>query len=566
MNAFGPKTLLKCQKGCVASSQVLATEIGVKILKKGGNAADSAVAVAAALNLLEPCSTGLGGDAFCLFYHKASNTVKGLNASGRSPKSLTLDVVKKMGYNEENKPPVSSPLNITVPGACAGWVDCVEKFGSGKLTLQEILQPAIELAESGFQMTSPITQYHWEEGSYLLSDKKNLHGNELLVKDKSTGEFFPPKLGQTFKNPTFAQVLKSIAKHGKNGFYKGWVADAIVDTVQNMGGFLTHEDLENHKSEFVVPISIEYKGFRLWEIPPNGQGLVALEVLNILKNFNFSEMQHNSAEYLHILAEAIRLSFNDALKYCGDMDFCEPPLNLLLSEDYGQKLAKKIKKDKAMECSEIEQNGTSHGDTVYFTTADTDGNFCSFINSNYMGFGTGIVPKGCGFSLQNRGRNFTLELGHPNALEPCKRPYHTIIPAMLTDASTGEAVMSYGVMGGFMQPQGHVQVLLNMLEYGMNPQQALDAPRLLVGSGHLGAVGKVNLETGISKEVIEALKRLGHDVNGPVTGFKRALYGRGQIIANRQFWKDDATPLNCLWAGSDIRADGKAMGVETFCG
>ncbi|XP_078489733.1 glutathione hydrolase-like YwrD proenzyme [Ciona intestinalis] len=554
------RSVLNCLNGCVSSSQTLASQLGLDILKKGGNAADAAVTVAAALNLMEPYSTGIGGDMFCLYYDKSKNKVFGLNGSGRAPEKLTLEYLNKLGFNEENKFEYRSPLSITVPGACAGFVDCIDKFGSGKLTLKEILSPVISMARNGFPVSGPITSHGWNFSSKKLFDPKNLFGKELLV-ENADGSLCTPETGEVFRNPGLANVFESVVNHGKDGFYKGWVADEIVDVVQNMGGVLTHQDLINHESTFVEPISIDYKGFRLWEIPPNGQGIVALEALNILKNFDIGELKHNSAEYLHLLVEAVRLSFADALQYCADPSFSDLPIENMLNTEYGKLRASLIDLNKANESCLPGDIQSFQSDTVYFTTADKDGNVCSFINSNYMGFGSGIVPRGCGFTLQNRGFNFSLKPGHANVVSPGKRPYHTIIPAMVTDAKTGELLVSYGVMGGFMQPQGHVQVLLNMIEFGMDPQQALDAPRFLVGSGHTGAVGSVNLENGIQPEVMKQLKHLGHDVNGPVEGFDQAMFGRGQVIACKNIWNKTSKSKNeVYWVGSDPRADGVSLG------
>uniref|UniRef100_H2Z5T6 Gamma-glutamyltransferase n=1 Tax=Ciona savignyi TaxID=51511 RepID=H2Z5T6_CIOSA len=536
------RSALTCLNGCVSSSQTLASQIGVDILKKGGNAADAAVSVAAALNLMEPHSTGIGGDMFCLYYNKSTNKVYAINGSGRAPANLTLEHLNKLGYNEHNKFEARSPLSITVPGACAGWVDCVEKFGSGNLSMQEILDPVISVAKGGFPVAGPITAHGWGENCGPLMDPRNEFGKELLVQD-STGQLRAPYMGEVFRNPGLADVLESVAKHGKDGFYKGWVADAIVAAIESMGGVLSHEDLAHHTSTFEEPISIDYKGFRLWEIPPNGQGIVALEALNILKNFNVGKLGHNSTDYLHVLIEAVRLSFADALQYCADPSFSKVPFNNLLNGHYGKLRAKLIDMGKSNETCLPGDIESFKSDTVYFSTADKDGNFCSFINSTYMGFGSGVVPQNCGFTLQNRGFNFSLVPGHPNVVEPRKRSYHTIIPAMVTDAKTGELLLSYGVMGGFMQPQGHVQVLLNMIEFGMDPQEALDAPRFLVGSGHRSALGSISLESGIKENTIAELKQRGHDVTGPVEGFKRSIFGRGQVIAR-----------------SDPRADGTAVG------
>ncbi|XP_078611446.1 glutathione hydrolase-like YwrD proenzyme isoform X1 [Branchiostoma floridae x Branchiostoma japonicum] len=543
--------------GSVASSQPLASQIGLDILKRGGNAADAAVAMAAALNVTEPCSTGPGGDCFCLFYEAATKTVKGLNGSGRAPAKLTLDLLCSQGFSADCPPPPFHAHNVTVPGAAAGWVDTIEHFGSKKLSLLEILQPAIQLAEEGFPVTH-VTAYHWAKGAALLQYQANTHGGDLLIQGKA------PREGEIMKNPHLAQTFRELASKGKSGFYQGRIAQAIADAVLEHGGVLSLDDLSSHTSTLVDPISVDYRGVRVWEIPPNGQGITALMALNILEGFDMKEFGHNTADYLHVLIEAIRLSFADSLWHCADMSKVKVPVDQLLSKDYAAQRRQLINMDSAME--EPRRGDMASGnDTVYFSVVDGEGNACSFINSNYMGFGTGLVPKACGFTLQNRGANFSLQPDHPNVVSPGKRPYHTIIPAMVTDSRTDDLLMCYGIMGGFMQPQAHVQVLLNMLEFGMDPQQALDQPRLCVGPGHEGAVGSVALEQGIHPTVMEKLKAKGHEVVGPITGHGRSLFGRGQIITKGAFWLAEgdvrvANDKRVLWSGSDPRADGLAIG------
>uniref|UniRef100_UPI00398F15E9 ceruloplasmin isoform X2 n=1 Tax=Pristiophorus japonicus TaxID=55135 RepID=UPI00398F15E9 len=462
-----------CTGGCTASSQPLATGAGLDILKKGGNAADAAVAMAAVLNLTEPFSTGLGGDCNCLFYDAKTKNVHGLNGSGRSPQALTLDLLKKQGFVETNPLPLSHANLVTVPGAAAGWCDAVSLFGSKKLSLGEILQPAIELAERGYAVAE-ITAFHWEKGASVLQSPGNQHGKDLLIQGKS------PKYGQIFKNPLLAQTFKELAQIGKKGFYEGRIAGAIVDVIQKNGGVMNLDDLKEHTSTEVSPIFTDYKGVRIWELPPNGQGITALMAFNMLENFNIKEMGHNSADYIHLLAEALKLSFVDTFWFCADPAKVKVPVEELLTKPYCKQRSELINirrtNNRCLHGSPCEAGG----DTVYFTAVDAEGSACSFINSNCLSFGTGLVPGGCGFALQNRGSNFSLSPQHPNCLAPGKRPYHTIIPALATSAASGQLLCSFGVMGGFMQPQGHVQVLLNMLEFGMNPQEALDAPRFCV--------------------------------------------------------------------------------------
>ncbi|KAF7202756.1 glutathione hydrolase-like YwrD proenzyme isoform X1 [Nothobranchius furzeri] len=547
-----------CLHGCVASSQPLASTVGLDVLKCGGNAADAAVAIAAALAVTEPCSTGLGGDAFCLFYDGNTGEIRGINGSGRSPKALTLDFLEGCGHTAESPPSVFDAVNITVPGATACWCDTVQLFGSQKLSLQEILSGAVELAEEGFPVAE-ITAHHWANwAAALKGDGKEL-GGDLLIDGHA------PKCGQVYKNTGLAQTLKELGEHGKPAFYQGRVAQAVVDVINQHGGVMTLEDLSSHDSELITPINTEYKGVRLWELPPNSQGLVALLLLNILENFpQLTAGGHNSSDFTHVFVEAVRLAQTDALRYLGDPAHVTIPLESLLDKSYSKQQSQRISMNRAME--HVQPGLMTAGDTVYFCVIDNQGNACSFVNSTYMGFGTGLVPKGCGFSLQNRGANFSLCRDHFNCVAGGKRPYHTIIPALLTDSSINsqqkpKLLAALGVMGAFMQPQGHIQVLLNMVEFEMNPQQALDAPRVFVEYNHKTDRWLVNLEEGIDQEVAVELRRRGHQVNWPVTGHERCQFGRGQIITVGDWWNRSAgSPSRVLWAGSDPRADGCAVG------
>ncbi|XP_066477620.1 glutathione hydrolase-like YwrD proenzyme [Tiliqua scincoides] len=545
-----------CTNGCVASSQPLATNIGLDILKSGGNAVDAAVAVAAALNVTEPCSTGIGGDCFCLFYDANRKQIHGLNGSGRAPQSLTFELLKEHGFDEANPPPPLHALNVTVPGAAAGWCDAVALYGSKKLSMGQILQPAIELAEKGFPVAE-VTSFHWQQNVDVLQTPGNIHGKDLLIDGQA------PDHGQVFRNLFLANTFKELAKSGKQAFYEGRIAEAIVKIIQSNGGVMDLEDLKSHVTEEVKPIVTNYKGLNLWEIPPNGQGITALLALNILENFNVKEMGHNTASYLHVLIEAVKISFADAFWFCADPEKTAVPTAELLSKFYARDRSKLIDLQRATVALNHGNPILVESDTVYFTVVDTQGNACSFINSNYMQFGTGLVPDGCGFTLQNRGANFSLQPDHPNCLASKKRPYHTIIPALATDADSGELLCSFGVMGGFMQPQGHVQVLLNMLEFGMNPQEALDAARFNVEYNKKVDEWYIYLEDGIPQYVAEELRAKGHAFVLPVTGHKRSMFGRGQIITKGDWWRHWGklrSSNNVFWAGSDPRADGCALG------
>lgn len=520
--------------GMVASSQPLASEVGLSILKKGGNAADAAVATAATLNLTEPCSTGIGGDCFCLFFDNGSKTIYGINGSGRAPSKLSLDLLKEQGI--EDTLPRFSPHTVTVPGAAAGWIDTLEKFGT--MTIKEVLSPPIKLAEEGFPVSS-LTARAWQYGVTQL--KNGPYSEELLINGQA------PKPGQIMKNPFLANTFKALIEYGKAGFYEGRIAKAIVDLLSSLGGVMSLDDLKNHHSTFDDPIHVNYKGLEVFEIPPNGQGITALLALNILEEFNIEQMEHSSVEHLHVLIETMRIAFADTRWYVADPLLVDIPIQRLISKEYAKKRST-IFNPKRATLDTKHGSPTTSSDTVYFCIVDDAGNACSFINSNYMGFGTGLIPKGCGFTLQNRGSNFSLEPNHPNVLAPNKRPYHTIIPGMAM--MDGELYAPFGVMGGFMQPQGHMQVISNMIDFNMNPQEALDAPRFCIVNGTSG--GKVALEEGIKLQTMSSLSRIGHSVI-PTTSYSRSIFGRGQIITRNP-------DSHVLCGGSDPRADGLAIG------
>jgi len=558
-NIFESRRGVICVRhGVASSSQPLASQAGLTILRQGGNAADAAVAVAAGLNVTQPTSTGLGGDVFCLFYDAATKTVKGINGSGRCPQALTLQRANAAGFNESNPFPIQHGMAVTVPGAAAAWVDLVETYGSGQVTMAQILQPAIQLADEGFPL-SQMTGQHWRSSLGRFNDPRNTYGSDFLINGRT------PLWGEVFRNPHLADSFRTLANEGKKGFYEGRIAEAIVRAVAAFDGVMTTADLAAHTSTFDQPLSVDYKGVRLWEMPPNGQGIVALQIMNILNTFDLKAMGHNSLQYLHTLIEATRLSFADASRYIADPSIVPVPVGGMLSSEYAATRRSLINPARAM------TNPVPPGDpwpyrtgndTVYFSVVDAQGNACSFINSNYQGFGTCIVPQGCGITLQNRGANFSLQAGHPNVIYPNKRPYHTIIPALVTDVNTGELLANLGVMGGFMQPQGHAQVLLNMLEFGMHPQQAIDAARFQVMQNNSGDFAYVRLEEGIPPEVIAGLVALGHDARGPDMGVtNRSQYGWGQIITRGAWWKQSdliANDPSVWWVGVDPRCDGNA--------
>ena len=523
------------RNGMVATSQPLATAAGLEILAKGGNAADAAVAAGAALNVTEPTSTGIGGDMFALYYSAEARRVTALNGSGRAPAALTLERLKQEGFSAE-LPPFHAHT-VTVPGACAGWFDLIEKHGS--LLMAEILSPAIRLAGEGFPV-APITSYSWQRGAQnQLSSAPN--GHELTIDGRG------PKPGEIFRNPNLARTFEMVAQGGKGVFYQGEIAEAIVEVIREAGGCLSADDLASHTSTWEEPISIDYRGLRVYECPPNGQGITALIALNILEGFDLSSMELLSTERLHLLIESMRLAFADSRWYVADPRFSKIPIAELLSKEYATERRTLIDKHRPT-IDPRQGTPVNTSNTVYLAVVDQWGNACSFINSNYWGFGTGIVPKGFGFTLQNRGYNFSLDPEHPNRLEPRKRPYHTIIPAMVT-REDGTLYASYGVMGGFMQPQGHVQALSALVDHGLDPQSALDLPRFCIDVEESG--GRVALEEGIPPAVMSDLRTMGHLVY-TVSGYDRSLFGRGQVIL-----RDAETGVLC--AGSDPRADGCAM-------
>ncbi|TKA76674.1 hypothetical protein B0A55_02605 [Friedmanniomyces simplex] len=584
------RSVVHSTKGIVSSTQPLASQCGLEVLRKGGNCADAAVAVAAGLNMTEPGSTGIGGDMFCLFYDAKTKKVHSLNGSGRSGGQWTVEGVRKdlgIKEGEVGTIPMDSVHAVTVPGAAAGWVDTVEKFGSGKVSMDEILEPAVRLGEEGYPV-SELMAYYWERSEALIR-RASPNGAEMLKSDPDAKDGCrAPRPGEIKKNPTLANTFKLVGKHGKAGFYTGSVAEALVKVVQDLGGHLTLDDLKKHMelgTEETEPISLKFRaqdvakthgqhmhdssseGVEVWEHPPNGQGIVALMALGMLDDLEkngqipaWKREDHNTAPYLHAIVETLRIAFADANWWVADPKVAKVPTKGLIDPTYLAERAKLFSPDKASATVSHGSPAHSHSDTVYFAATDSEGNGISFINSNYGGFGTCIIPKDCGFTLQNRGANFVLQpADHPNILAPNKRPYHTIIPALVTNVSDGSLHSVYGVMGGFMQPQGHVQVLLNQLVFGLTPQAALDSPRVCIGAGmpEAGDVfdRTVYLEEGMPEATVKGLKALGHQVE-VVTGMARGLFGRGQVIR----WSVDKVEGKGVWsAGSDSRGDGAAV-------
>jgi gamma-glutamyltranspeptidase/glutathione hydrolase len=514
-------------RGVVATSQPLAAQAGLRMLLQGGNAGDAAVATAIALTVVEPNVNGIGADAFALIWDGAR--LHGLNGSGRAPARLTPDVFRARGLREM---PPRGWLTVTVPGAPAAWRDLHARFG--RLPFAALFQPAIEYAEHGHAVT-PLTAAAWALAHRLYRAEN--HGPEFAGWfDTFTPDDRPPGPGDLWSSPGHARTLRLVAESGADAFYRGELALAIETFAADTGGFITAADLAAHTSTWVEPISTSYRGYDVWEIPPNGQGITALLALNILAGFDLARHPRDSAESFHLQIEAIKLAFADAGRYVADPAHAQVPVAGLLDKGYAAERRRLIG-GQAL----LPQPGTPPGGgTVYLCAADADGMMVSLIQSNYNGFGSGIVVPGTGISLQNRGRGFSLEPAHPNVLAPGKRPYHTIIPAFLTRA--GRAIGPFGVMGGTMQPQGHLQVVVNQVDYGLNPQAALDAPRWRWVQGR-----EVELEAGVPDHVFHGLAARGHAV---AVNPRPALFGRGQVIAR--------LPNGAYVAATEPRADGCA--------
>jgi gamma-glutamyltranspeptidase / glutathione hydrolase len=524
------RSMVVARRGMVAASNPMAAQAGLNILRQGGNAADAAIAAAGVMNVTAPASTGVGGDCFALYYDAKTRKVTALNGSGRAPAELSIDHLQKEGISGEM--PERSVHAITVPGAVMGWHDLLERHGT--MTLADVLVDAIHYASEGYGV-SPIFGTMWgsENTEKFL---KSMPNTEDYVPGGRT-----PKTGEIIDLPGLASTLRAVAEGGPQAFYTGKIADAIVSTVQEQGGLLTHDDLKNHKSSWAYSISTDYRGVTVHEHPPNGQGLAALIAMNIANEFDLASMPWDDPQRMHLMIEAMRLAFADARQYIADPDMSKST-DWLLGKEYAAQRRTLIDPNKAQHPSFGMPLDSS--DTIYLCVVDGEGNGCSFINSLYMGFGSGIVAKGVGVFLQNRGANFSLEKGHPNALAGGKRPYHTIIPGLVTQ--DGNLWATFGVMGGFMQPQGHFQVINGLIDDDLNPQDALDRSRWCLMAGT--ASSTLALEDGISVKTMARLAELGHNVR-PVTGRGRGLFGTGQIIRRN-------AQTGVLFGGSDPRKDG----------
>lgn len=517
------------RNGLVATSQPLAAMAGLDILQAGGNAIDAAIATVATLCVVEPCSTGIGGDAFALIWSADEQKLYGLNASGPAPQALTADHLRALGHSQF---PALGGLAVTVPGSLRGWQAALARFGT--MGLDTLLQRPIAYARHGFPVSERIA------GSWAKSTAKMSHHPDSRRVWLPNGR--APQPAALFRNPEFATTLQTIAEQGYDAFYLGEIGRQIADCVQADGGLLTQEDLAAYQAEWVEPISVPYgDGFEFHEIPPNGQGLTALLALNIARGFDLAAMTYGSADYYHTLIEVMKLAFADAHAYIADQRQVAVPLAGLLDERYSAARRALIQADQAI--APAAGNPSRHGDTVYLTVADGAGNMVSWIQSLYMGFGSGLTAGTTGVQLQNRGANFSLEPGHPNEAAPGKRPYHTIIPGFITQ--NGRAWSSFGVMGGFMQPQGHLQVGLNLVQFGMSPQAALDAPRFNWQAGL-----EVALETAVPAPIHAQLQQRGHMLTPESNPLN---YGGGQVIV-----RDAETGV--LIGGSEPRNDGTAVG------
>ena len=534
---FALRSPVLASNAMAATSQPLATQVALDVMKDGGNAIDAAIAANALLGLVEPTGNGIGGDIFAIVWDAKTKRLYGLNGSGRSPKSLSLKWFKTNGFDSI---PPHGPLPVTVPGAVDGWFMLHDRFG--KKPMKDLLRPTIDYARNGFPV-SQLIAYYWERSVPIL-------GKFPGFNEQFTNNGIAPREGEIWRNLGLATTLESIANEGRDVFYKGHIAKSIARYVQENGGFLSYDDLRLHSGNWVDPVSTNYRGFDVWELPPNGQGIAALQILNIMELFDISAMGRESAEYVHLFTEAKKLVFEDRARYYADPEYNKIPVAELISKSYAQTRARLIDLNRSSR-EYPAGNLLEGGDTIYLTTADSEGNMVSLIQSNYRGMGSGMSPPGLGFILQDRGEMFSLEAGHFNQFKGGKRPFHTIIPAFVT--RDGEPWMSFGLMGGAMQPQGHAQIIINMIDFKMDVQAAGDAPRIHhTGSSeptgsHMKNGGVLNLETGYPYETIRKLMRMGHQIqfaNGPYGGYQAIYRAKNGVY----------------WGASESRKDGQAAG------
>ena len=531
---FASRSEVIATNGMAATSHPLATQTAINVLKDGGNAIDAAIAANAVLGLVEPTGCGIGGDLFAIVWDAESKKLYGLNSSGPSPMAMDIDFIKDKGLD---KIPAYGPLPVTVPGAVAGWASLHKKFG--KKDFKDLFDEAIFYAEGGFPV-SELIAYYLKNSSERFKDYPNF-SETWMVNGKT------PSKGEIFKNPDLASTYKLVASSYGDDFYNGSIAKKITSFIQSQGGLLTNEDMSNYSPEWVAPVSTNYRGYDVWELPPNGQGIAALQILNILENFDISSMTLDSAEYIHLFTEAKKLAYEDRAKYYADPNFSKIPTSELISKKYAKERLKLLNREKAALRYDA---GLENGDTIYLTVADKYGNMISLIQSNYRGMGSGMVPENLGFMLQDRGEMFSLDPNHKNSLAGGKRPFHTIIPAFITKDE--EPLVSFGLMGGAMQPQGHAQIVINLIDFNMNLQEAGDAPRIRhIGSSQpTGEImingGYLSLESSFSDQTKQTLIKMGHKLKYDKGGF-----GGYQAI----MLKDGV-----YYGASESRKDGQASG------
>ena len=530
---FATRSEVIAQHGMAATSHPLATQIALDVLKAGGSAVDAAIAANAALGLMEPTGNGIGGDLFAIVWDPKTAKLHGYNGSGRSPQSLTLKWFQQQGLKDV---PSHGPLPVTVPGAVDGWFALHERFG--KLPMRHLLAPSIRYARDGHPVHETIA-YYWARSVPLLSKWPGF-AEQFTIDGRA------PAKGELWRNPNLATTYQAIAEGGRAAFYEGDIARSIDAYFKQNDGFLRYEDLAAHRGEWVEPVSINYRGVDVWELPPNGQGIAALQILNILEGYDFSKIPFGSTEHVHLFVEAKKLAFADRARWYADPAFQPAPIERLLSKDYAAERRALINPQRAAAAVDA---GLQQGDTIYLTTADADGMMVSLIQSNYRGMGSGMAPPGLGFIFQDRGEQFVLKEGHPNSFAPGKRPFHTIIPAFITKG--GKPWISFGLMGGAMQPQGHAQIVMNLIDFGMNLQEAGDAPRI----HHDGSTdpagqvtemrdgGELNLESGFARETVRDLIQRGHRIRavvGPFGGYQAIArdHEKGVYIGASESRKD----------------------------
>jgi len=538
--SFATRSVTVARHGMVAAAHPLAVQVGLDVLKHGGSAVDAAIAANAALGLMEPVSCGLGGDLFAMVWDPTSGKLYGLNGSGRAPLALTPD---KVAAEKDGTIPPYSVYSWTVPGCADGWFELHRRFG--RLSMKELLAPTIAYAREGVPVPQVIAG-SWARGARVFGEKPGF-ADVFLPNGK------PPAVGEPFANPALADTLELLAAGGRDAYYRGPIAEAIVAFSKKVGGFFSLEDFAKHRSEWQEPISTTYRGYTVWELPPNGQGLAALELLNILERFDLKALGRDNPDFWHILVEAKKLAFADRARYYADPEFFPAPVQALLDKAYSAKQAQRIDMKRAARAVEAGNPALQRGDTTFLVTADERGMMVALIQSNYTGFGSGYVVPELGFGIHSRGALFSLQAASPNVLAPGKRPFHTIIPAFL--GKDGTPLMAFGVMGGDMQPQGHAQIVVNLVDLGMNLQEAGDAPRFYHTEDNepTGTVmrdgGVLHLESGIGQDVRQELLRRGHrivEANGIVFGGYQAI------------WRDPASGV--LFGASESRKDGCAAG------